>query len=298
MPEDPLWPRASTLFTPSSEISVCDVALLGIPTTSRAITPNRADQSPRAIREALHRYSTWSTTHQSDLKALLSALDFGDVPNPDVDELSVIKRVASLVEHSRLVLALGGDNSCTFAGALGVASAVGGPEKVGVITFDAHHDVRDGDSNGSPIRRLVEAGIRGTNIVQIGISDFANSQTYAERVKEFGITVISRYQLRQISIEEAVKKALDVAGTGVDSIYVDFDMDVCDRSVVPGCPAAAPGGLSADEIRRAAFAIGLDDRVVAADFTEVDTTIDSADQRTVRLTALCILEIMNGLANR
>ena len=68
--------------------------------------------------------------------------------------------------------------------------------------------------------------------------------------------------------------------------------------MVPGCPAATPGGLSADEIRRAAFAIGLDDRVVAADFTEVDATIDSADQRTVRLTALCILEIMNGLANR
>ena len=111
-------------------------------------------------------------------------------------------------------------------------------------------------------------------------------------------SVISRNQLREISIEEAVKKALDVAGTGVDSIYVDFDMDVCDRSVVPGCPAAAPGGLSADEIRRAAFTIGLDDRVVAADFTEVDATIDSADQRTVRLTALCILEIMNGLANR
>ena len=121
MPEDPLWPRASTLFTPSSEISVCDVALLGIPTTSRAITPNRADQSPRAIREALHRYSTWSTTHQSDLKDLLSAIDFGDVVNPDVDELSVIKRVASLVEHSRRIL-LGRQSSwpkgrfSTFAG--------------------------------------------------------------------------------------------------------------------------------------------------------------------------------------
>ena len=31
----------------------------------------------------------------------------------------------------------------------------------GLITFDAHHDLRDGWSNGSPVRQLMQAGLQG-----------------------------------------------------------------------------------------------------------------------------------------
>ena len=73
-------------------------------------------------------------------------------------------------------------------------------------------------------------------------------------------------------------------------------MDVCDRSVVPACPAAVPGGLSADELRQLVALITSDPRVRIADITEVDASIDSEDGRTVRLAALVILEIATSRA--
>jgi arginase family enzyme len=75
-------------------------------------------------------------------------------------------------------------------------------------------------------------------------------------------------------------------------------MDVCDRAVVPACPAAAPGGISADEIRQLAFLAGSAPSVKAIDITEIDSTNDTTDERTVRLAALVILEFAAGLSTR
>ena len=136
----------------------------------------------------------------------------------------------------------------TFAAARGLRDHVGDWSRLGLITFDAHHDLRDGISNGSPVRRLVEDGLPGSQIVQIGISDFANSREYAQRARDYGITVIRRDELRSRSMAEVIEHALQVIGDR--SVFVDVDVDVCDRSVVPACPAAAPGGLSADELRQ------------------------------------------------
>ena len=179
-----------------------------------------------------------------------------------------------------------------------VTASWGGFYGVGLITFDAHHDLRDGHSNGSPVWELIQAGLPGKNIVQVGIADFANSAEYSARAKEHGITVISRADLRTRSIADVVKQALDIAGAGGREIYVDLDVDVCDRSVVPACPAAMPGGISADELRQGAFLLAADERVRAIDITEIDASIDSADQRTIRLAALLVLEAAAGLASR
>ena len=193
-------------------------------------------------------------------------------------------------------MALGGDNSITYSVALGVWG-----EKIsqaGLITLDAHHDLRDGESNGSPVRRLIEAGLSGTRVVQIGIADYSNSPEYAARARDFGITVISRASLRTRSMATVMAEALAIAGAAGGPIHVDLDVDVCDRAVVPACPAAAPGGISADELRQVAFLAGADTRVKSLDVTEIDATIDSPDARTVRLGALLVLETAAGVGSR
>ena len=81
-------------------------------------------------------------------------------------------------------------------------------------------------------------------------------------------------------------------------VHVDLDVDVCDRAVAPACPASLPGGISAAQLRAAARVSAADPRVVSLDLTEVDATADAPDQRTVRLAALCVLEIAMGVALR
>jgi formiminoglutamase len=260
-----------------------------------SISATGANQTPAEIRVALSRYSTWSWSQSKDLRDL-SFADFGDSESPDSEDgeartMDLAKEVSS---RSTLSIALGGDNSLTYA----VMRGVFGEDlaAAGLITFDAHHDLRDGISNGSPVRRLIEAGLPGTSVVQIGINDFSNSPQYAARAKDLGIHVISRASLRNRSAESIMDEALSILGQ--KNLHVDIDMDVCDRSYVPACPAAAPGGISADELRQFAFLVGKTTQVISADITEIDALADSADGRTVRLGALTVLELANGFAAR
>ena len=294
LPHDPKWNRANTLF--ASPDQSADIALVGVPAHKGSISPTNADQTPDAIRSALARYSTYSTSQGVDLSGQ-SFIDLGNIDSPDGREgvARVGAFVSGLLAKYKLIIALGGDNSITYSVASGLWPDL---SKIGLITFDAHHDLRDGQSNGSPVWQLIQAGLPGKNIVQIGIADFANSAEYSQRAKENGITVFSRAQLREMTIAEVLKKALEIAGADGREIYVDLDVDVCDRSVVPACPAAMPGGISADELRQAALLLGADKRVRAIDITEIDAAADSDDQRTVRLAALLVLEAAAGFATR
>jgi arginase family enzyme len=307
--EDPLWPRASAWLKEAEAGKSYDLGLFGIPANLTSISKTNALLTPNAIREALQRYSTFNWSTNKDV-AELSFADFGDVVDPDSPEgeLRTAYLAHDVSSRTKLAIGLGGDNSVTYAMAKGVftnSAATGIVKTAGLITFDAHHDLRDGVSNGSPVRRLIdEAGLDGRRIVQIGIADFSNSAAYAKRAKDYGIHIIPRTALRSRSAADVVAEALEIAGAAGGPIHVDFDVDVCDRSVVPACPAAAPGGLSADEFRAFCFEIGKAaghanasasaPQVRSVDFTEIDASADSADGRTVRLAALGILELAAG----
>lgn len=284
---DPNWLRAGNWFSNyGTDNVVADIAIAGIGASKSAITPNKANTTPAAIREALFKYSTYKASQNIDLSNL-KAVDLGDVENPD-DQNGTISALKELLPKSKVLILLGGDNSITYSGVSALAK--GNFEKIGLITLDAHHDVRDGISNGSPVRQLLESGLPGKNIVQIGISDFANSKFYADRVKDVGIKVIHRNEIEDNVINKIAKQALDELAN-CQEIYLDIDIDVCDRSVVPAAPAAVPGGISANQLRQLVFNIAADKRVNTFDITEIDASIDAQDQRTVRLAALCILEI-------
>ena len=287
--DDTNWPRAGTWFkkvNQESNSKIADIAIVGVGASKSAITPNKADTTPDAIRDALLRYSTYHAGKDIDLQKL-NAVDFGDLSNPD-DQNKSIAELKTLLSQSKTMILLGGDNSITYSGVSALAAE--NFAQVGVITLDAHHDVRDGISNGSPIRQLVEAGLPGKNIVQIGINDFANSKFYAERVKSYGVTVIHRIEFETSNISDIAKLALKKL-SHCTKIYLDIDIDVCDRSVVPAAPASVPGGISANQLRQIVAEIAVDKRVNTFDITEIDASIDASDQRTTRLAAVCILEI-------
>lgn len=316
MSEDKLWPRASQWLDRGTEASrsaieafasdqaagsdnsshrTVDIGILGVQAHQTSISKTGAHATPGAVRTALQRYSTWSWTHGVDV-AGLSVHDFDDNDQPDTPAgESVTSGLTALATDAcRLTIVIGGDNSVTYAAMRGAAPDL---SRAGLITLDAHHDLRDGVSNGSPVRRLIEAGLPGTQVAQIGIADFSNSAHYAQRAAELGITVIPRSALRNQTPQQVWQQVVAAIGD-VDVIYVDMDVDVCDRAEVPGCPAAAPGGISADELRQFAYLAGNTNKVNCIDITEIDATADSPDQRTVRLAALLILEAAAGLAKR
>ena len=309
---DPLWPRAGGWPAPSELAagSRIDVSLVGVPASQTSLSATNAHETPDAIRSALFRYSPALMQDRGlpekgvrnnpeivDLEELTVA-DFGNVADPDspAGEARTIAMMADAAKASELVIALGGDNSVTVAAALG---AWGSDLSIaGLITLDAHYDLRDGVSNGAPVRRLIEAGLNPQRIVQIGIQDFANSVAYARRAHELGITVIHRDELARRPLSEIMSEALAIAGAAGGPVHVDLDVDVCDRSVAPACPASVPGGISAYELRQIARLAAAFPQVRSLDLTEIDATTDSPDGRTVRLAALCVLEAVAGVSQR
>ena len=288
---DPLWPRAGGWPAPH-EGEGWDAAILGVPTWRTSLSPTGAHATPAAVREALRRYSpTLLGPPPVDLSETLRIADAGDIASPDgpEGEASVRTAVRELSADTRLVIALGGDNSATYPVAQGARAS-------GLITIDAHFDLRDGVSNGSPVRRLIEDGLDPRRIVQIGIADFANSVAYAARAADLGITVVTLDDVRRRGVEPVIAEALTIAGAGGGAVHLDIDVDVCDRSVAPGCPASVPGGLAAWELRALVRAAAADPRLRSADVVEVDATADAPDGRTVRLAALCVLELLAGKA--
>lgn len=298
---DPKWHRAGNftqLDAALNEGGRIDLALVGVPTWRTSLSPTHAGLTPQAVREALRRYSTHAVTgRQIELHEELNIIDAGDIFEPDLEESSAAEQIAALADASRLLVALGGDNALTVPVAHG--SLREQQATAGIITLDAHHDLRDGRSNGSPIRRLIEEyGYDPTRIVQVGIADFANAKPYRDLAETYGITVIHRDAFFERSPSAIIAEALDIAGSAGGPVHVDLDVDVCDRSVAPACPASIPGGISAAELRFVARAVGHDARVRSIDIAEVDAQADTPDGRTVRLAALLVLEAAAGLAER
>lgn len=290
---DAHWPRAGDwpAWRPGERV---DAVVVGVPTWRTSLSPTQAHKTPAAIRAALRRYSADALLTASG--AGLAIRDAGDLVDPDGDEDAAVTRIAELAKSCDLLIALGGDNAASVPVALGTAA--GRLPSAGLVTVDAHHDLRDGVSNGSPVRRLIEAGLAGERVSQLGIEPLANSRFYAERAAAHGIEVVTRGDLEREPIAVAMERALRRAAGDGGPVIVDLDLDVCDRAVAPGCPASIPGGISALELRHAARVAGAHSAVAAIDLTELDATADAADGRTVRLAALCVLEALVGLAAR
>jgi arginase family enzyme len=206
--------------------------------------------------------------------------DHGDIEIDDwsiEDATPAIREcVASSCECRALTLLVGGNNAITRPGVLGVAGSL---DEIGLITLDAHFDMRDLDdglSNGNPVRALIEDGLPGANIAQVGLASFANSRQMHEDAVEAGNLVVTMSDMRRDGIAHAIDRALDHVAH-CDALVIDCDVDVIDRSQFPAAPGARPGGMAVHDFFYAVRRLASDPRVRVIDLTEWDPPLDSTD---------------------
>jgi formimidoylglutamase len=286
---DPLWPRASQWLAEGG--TGRELALVGIPLSRTSISPSSAHLTPAAIRAALSRFAA------VDLLETVHVRVYGDLDVADADvhdaDLRTASELAALSIDAELVVLLGGDNALTRP----AMRALMPLRTSGLLTLDAHHDVRGfhaGATNGTPVRGLIDDGL--PYVTQVGLGPWSNSAAYRAWCEERHMTLVPVDECRG-RVGEVVKEQLDTLGERCDHLYVDLDVDVVDRTFVPGCPGARPGGLLPHELLEAALEAGRHPKVRAVDITEVDATADP-DGRTVDLAAMCLLSAAAGLAQR
>lgn len=298
--EDQKWPRASQWLAAGGNGHRAPLlSLLGVPLNT-SMTPGRCDLAPGGIREALHRYSLYDADAHLDLSGI-KMKDYGDVQLVGTSAEGNFFRCIDVIRRAQLdtpaAVLLGGDNSVTRPGVNAMGVPLG---RAGLLTFDAHHDLRGlehGLTNGNPISALLRDGLPGGNIVQIGIQPFTNSAAYARIARDEGITVVTAEAVFRHGIDSIVSQALGHLSERADAIYVDLGVDVLDRAFAPGSPGSRPGGLIPAMLRQAARMCGEHARVRVMDLVEVDPTKDIADATTLAAASF-LLAFASGVAMR
>ena len=270
------WPNLSELLIEDGE--GVPIALVGAPLAAGSVTPGGCDKAPQVLRQTLKRIGRYDV--EIGRSIFTAVHDRGDI---NLDGLSIEEAtdpirdaVAASVANHPLTLLVGGNNAITRPAVL----ALGVPlDKVGLITLDAHFDMRELDeglSNGNPVRAIIADGMPGKNIAQIGLASFANTAKMHRDALAAGNLVVSMEEVRRDGIRAAIDHAIDHTHH-CEALVIDCDIDVIDRAQMPGAPGARPGGLDVADFFWAARSLASHHRTRVIDLTEWDPPLDSTD---------------------
>ncbi len=209
-------------------------------------------------------------------------------------------KVSDAMSDGRFPLVLGGDHSIAIGTIAGVLQH---KKNLGVIWFDAHGDINteetspSGNIHGMPMAvslgyghdRLTSIGgkdakLKAENIVYIGCRDL--DQGERKVLKELGITVFTMHEIDRYGMTEVIERAIKIAGEGTDGIHVSFDVDSLDPAYIKGTGTRVPGGITYREGHLALEMIALSEKVVSAEFVEVNPIIDIKNESAKTAVAL------------
>ena len=306
--EDPYQTRVNNWLKPWDGSESIDVGILSIPYSKANLRGHSgAADAPSAVRRAFLINSTYSPDFEVDVAPLV-ARDLRDVRTylTDVRHHHATFEEAIVEVYERLgdiiLVVVGDDHSIACPVVQGYCRSHPG-QKVGIVHFDAHHDVRhyagDQPSRGTPFRGILEgpATVAGRNLVQVGIHGFMNSRYYHDYCREQGVTVISARQVRKRGIEDVMEEAMGIASDGTDAIYVSLDVDCLALPYTLGTAAATPEGMEVWDLLEALFLLGQHPKVRAMDLVCIDPLRDF-NEHTARTGTSAILTFLGGYVIR
>lgn len=292
-------PRALDLFPPWKGDALPAYGLVGIPYDGAVLGRKGCAQGPAAVREALRFNSSYNFEEDLDLAGLGTA-DFGDLDVPAADTPQAHERATAamrhIFEHQGHPLMVGGDNSLTYASVRALAQS--GAKRIGLLSLDAHLDVRvpNPDINsGCPNYLILEniPEVRPSNLVVVGLRRFANSKPYRDWATKKGMRLHPMKDIRRRGFQGILEQAIGQAVDGVDALYVSLDVDVVDQAWAPGVSSPSPDGLTPREVFDAVQLAGA--QKVARGFEVVETAPNlDPTGNTARVAATALLQYLVG----
>jgi arginase len=209
-------------------------------------------------------------------------------------------RVVELLGEGRLPVVLGGDHSIAMGTIAGVSRFHRDrQQKVGLIWFDAHGDMNtpetspSGNIHGMPLAAALGIGeptlvglagevpmVEGARAAVVGLRDVDPAERAT--IKESGIGAFTMRDIDERGMRAVMEEAIKRATSGTAGIHVSFDLDGVDPEHAPGVGTPSPGGMSYREAHLAMEMLADTQRVLSAEFVEVNPVLDHRN-RTARL---------------
>jgi guanidinopropionase len=261
-----------------SDPSLVDIAIFGVPWDGGTTNRPGPRHGPRQVRDMSGMIRRVHQVSRIAPYELCRVADLGDAPVNPIDLMVAIETIGgfakSIVDAGAAPLAIGGDHLSS----LPLLRAFAGKGPLGLIHFDAHHDMNDSYFNGlkythgTPFRRAIEEGLLDPKrVVQIGIRGSIYATDEEDWTLAQGARVIRIEEVDELGLDGTVAEIRRVIGAG--PTYLTFDIDSIDPAFAPGTGTPEFGGLLPREVNRLLRGLaGVD--LVGADVVEVSPPFD------------------------
>jgi len=268
--------NGATFMGAQRSIDQCKVSLLGVPYDGTCCFRPGARFGPSAVRENSYGIETYCPQLNSDLEDIKFA-DVGSLDVPLGDAKLTIAYVQNatdiLLKNNLKPLIIGGEHSITSGVIKSIITHY--PELI-MIQLDAHADLRDewlGSkfSHACTMKRCLEI-LPSKKIFQVGIrsgtkSEF-NEMNNNKRFIQHTLGESAKY------LEEALK---NFKGR---PIYLTFDLDWFDPSIMPGTGTPEPGGYFWRDFA-AIVEVLKSHNLIGADVVELSPKLDDSAISTI-----------------
>lgn len=176
----------------------------------------------------------------------------------------IYKETARLLKDDKFVVILGGEHSISSAPIKAYDEKF---ENLSILHFDAHSDLRE-SYEGSPYSHasvMARVAEFNTNLVQVGIR--AQCIEESRFIKEHKINTFYARDIRRGAFSKGWQK--EVLGKLTKNVYISFDIDCFDPSIVSATGTPEPGGMFWDETMDLLRLVGANKNVVGADIVEL-----------------------------
>lgn len=246
--------------------------VIGVPYDHTSTYRSGSRFAPRTIRDASLNIETYSMRTDVDIEQV-PLHDAGDLHI--VDDASVtldrLSRVAKdILSAKKMPVFIGGEHTITQGPIRSL------PKSVGVVSFDAHGDLRDEygggkTSHATVLRRITE--IVGTDSVLIcGVR--ALCQEEVEFIQKHNVHNMTPWGIREVGIAKTIER-IKAFTRRFEHTYLTIDTDVLDPAFAPGVANPEFNGLTPDELMSLASAVADDPRMIGFDLVEVCPNYDT-----------------------
>ncbi|PHM46158.1 formimidoylglutamase [Xenorhabdus mauleonii] len=174
-------------------------------------------------------------------------------------------------------LIFGGGHETAFAHGMGVYRAFP-TQRVGIINFDAHLDLRNSPqpTSGTPFRQLAhycQQQQRLFNYTCVGASLASNTQALLDEANHLDVTIIWDTHCVEPMLDKVQQQLQDIINQ-VDIIYMTIDLDVLPIWQMPAVSAPAALGVPLDRLLPLIQLICQSKKLQAVDLVELNPLHD------------------------
>ncbi len=221
---------------------------------------------PKAMIEASHEVELFDiTSWQETFKEIgISTIKEPIVKKDIALALSQLEEmVNNVLSDNKFPFIFGGEHSITAGAIRPFAKQY--PE-ITILHFDAHADLRDGYdgehySHASALRRCLD--FDNVNLVSFGIRNISAEEIPFLEENKDRIKIYFAENKKEWNIEEIISNFKDKI------VYLSFDVDAFDASLMPATGTPEPGGLFWDEVINIISQIVKVSNIVGADINEL-----------------------------